>query len=302
MILNTRLSCTQGDLSFTITRAKEKRDTGNQFHVSMGAFDKAEVCKLVGLFILNQLEKNPDITGLGLYRDDGLPVMRSCSGSKADRIRKALIKIVHTCGLKITVQTNLKTVNFLDVTLNMNTSEYQPYRKPNNEPIYISQHSNHPPAIIKNIPPAIERTVSGLSSNQDTFKKAAPTYNHALRSAGYNYTIKYQNKENKNTKQNKKRRSRKITWYNPTYSKNVKTNFAADFLKLIDKQFPQTNKLHKIFNRSTVKIKLQLYEKHATDHQVTQLKGHERNEPTPPGKDMQLPRSRQLPTSRQLLG
>lgn len=103
----------------------------------MGAFDKAEVCKLVGLFILNQLEKNPDITGLGLYRDDGLPVMRSCSGSKADRIRKALIKIVHTCGLKITVQTNLKTVNFLDVTLNMNTSEYQPYRKPNNEPIYI---------------------------------------------------------------------------------------------------------------------------------------------------------------------
>ncbi|PIK47657.1 hypothetical protein BSL78_15487 [Apostichopus japonicus] len=147
--------------------------------------------------------------------------------------------------------------------------------------IYISQHSNHPPAIIKNIPPAIERTVSGLSSNQDTFKKAAPTYNHALRSAGYNYTIKYQNKENKNTKQNKKRRSRKITWYNPTYSKNVKTNFAADFLKLIDKQFPQTNKLHKIFNRSTVKIKLQLYEKHATDHQVTQLKGHERNEPTP---------------------
>ncbi|PIK45329.1 hypothetical protein BSL78_17794 [Apostichopus japonicus] len=39
------------------------------------------------------------------------------------------------------------------------------------------------------IPPAIER-VSGLSSNQDTLKKAAPTYNHGLRSAGYNCTMK----------------------------------------------------------------------------------------------------------------
>ncbi|PIK35049.1 hypothetical protein BSL78_28135 [Apostichopus japonicus] len=39
------------------------------------------------------------------------------------------------------------------------------------------------------IPPAIER-VSGLSSNQDTVRKAAPTYNHGLRSAGYNCTMK----------------------------------------------------------------------------------------------------------------
>ena len=37
-------------------------------------------------------------------------------------------------------------------------------------------------------------------------------------------------------------------------SKNVRSNIARNFLRLIDKHFPKTNKLHKIFNRNTVKV------------------------------------------------
>ena len=40
----------------------------------------------------------------------------------------------------------------------------------------------------------------------------------------------------------------------PPYSKNVKTNIRRNFLNLNDKHFPQSNKLHSLFNRNTVKV------------------------------------------------
>ena len=54
--------------------------------------------------------------------------------------------------------------------------------------------------------------------------------------------------------ENKKRRQRKITWFNPPYSKNVQTNIGEKFLKLIDKNFPKDHPLRKIINRNTVKV------------------------------------------------
>ena len=52
----------------------------------------------------------------------------------------------------------------------------------------------------------------------------------------------------------KKVRQRKIIWFNPLYSVNVKTNIGEMFLKLFDKHFLKTSKLHKIFNRNNVKV------------------------------------------------
>ena len=46
----------------------------------------------------------------------------------------------------------------------------------------------------------------------------------------------------------------KIIWFNPHYSKNVKTNVGKVFLKLLKKHFPGSHILHKIFSKSTVKI------------------------------------------------
>ena len=51
-----------------------------------------------------------------------------------------------------------------------------------------------------------------------------------------------------------KYRPRNIIWYNPPFSKNVKTNVAKTFLKLLNKHFGKTHKYHKIFNRNNVKI------------------------------------------------
>ena len=51
-----------------------------------------------------------------------------------------------------------------------------------------------------------------------------------------------------------RKRDRKVIWYNPPYSKSVKTNVGAQFLKLIGKHFPRSHKLHKIFNRNSLKI------------------------------------------------
>ena len=111
----------------------------------MGGYDGAEICGLVGLFILNTLEQKLPLASIGLYRDDGLAVMRSHSGPTADRVRKELVQIFQSFGLQITVQTNLKSVNYLDANLNLETGIHQPYRKPNDLPMYINASSSHPP-------------------------------------------------------------------------------------------------------------------------------------------------------------
>lgn len=46
---------------------------GNEgFDVPMGCYDEAEVCELVGSFILNKLASIPNKFNVGLYRDDDL--------------------------------------------------------------------------------------------------------------------------------------------------------------------------------------------------------------------------------------
>ena len=55
-------------------------------------------------------------------------------------------------------------------------------------------------------------------------------------------------------KNDNKQRKRLIIWHNPPYSANVKTNIGKTFFNLIKKDFAKTNKLHRIFDRNTVKI------------------------------------------------
>ena len=54
--------------------------------------------------------------------------------------------------------------------------------------------------------------------------------------------------------QPKHKRHRNVIWFNPPYSKNVKTNIGRTFLQLVDKHFPKSSHLHKIFNRNSIKI------------------------------------------------
>ena len=104
----------------------------------------SEIGELIGLCILQSLEQSFGKQA-GLYRDDGLAVIRSKSGRVADRARKDLIRLFETFGLKITAQANLERVNFLDITFDLTNGTYKPYRKPNDDPLYINRLSNHPP-------------------------------------------------------------------------------------------------------------------------------------------------------------
>ena len=100
----------------------------------MACYEGAKVCELVAIYILNTLSKITDIDSNGLYRDDGLGIFESLSGSQIERKKKNIIKVFKMCGLSIIVTTNITFVDFLDVTCNLKTESYQPFRKPNNEP------------------------------------------------------------------------------------------------------------------------------------------------------------------------
>ena len=189
-----------------------KRHGDPNFDVTMGSFDGAELCELVGLYILHTLGETYGVKNLGLYRDDGLAYFRNLGGPACDRIRKDMISLFKDkFGLKITISTNLKVVNFLDVTLNLLTGLYQPFKKPNDTPVYINVNSNHPPNIIKTIPEIISKRISDISSNEDIFKQAAPYYNNALSNSGYKDKISY----TKEQERNPKNRGRNIIWFNP---------------------------------------------------------------------------------------
>ena len=53
---------------------------------------------------------------------------------------------------------------------------------------------------------------------------------------------------------NSNKRTRKIIWFNPPFTQTVKTNVAKLFFRLLDKNFPKSHLLHKIFNRNTIKV------------------------------------------------
>ena len=146
----------------------------------------------------------------------------------------------------------MKIVDFLDVTFNLTNGRYYPFKKPNNTRTYINTKSDHPPTIIKNLPASIGRRISDLPQNEEIFSKAKPYYQEALKSSGYNEEILHTN-ERKSTSR-KRSRKRKIKWFNPPYSKNVQTNVAKIFLRLVNKHFPKKHKFHKIFNRNTAKV------------------------------------------------
>ena len=96
----------------------------------MGSYDGAEICELVGLFILNHLSKKFGKESIGLYRDDGLALIKSKSARLADKTRKELHNIFELFDLKITAESNLRIVNFLDVTFDLNNGKYRPIGSP----------------------------------------------------------------------------------------------------------------------------------------------------------------------------
>ena len=158
------------------------------------------------------------------------------------------MKLFKDFGLRITIQANLRITNFFDVQLNLDTSTYQPCRKPDNNPVYLNKNSNHPTTVLKQLPKSIEKRMWNISSNENVFAQSVLLYVDALPKSSFIEQLKYIASDNnrENNTEEKKQCKRKIVFFNPRYSMNVRTNIGKIFLKLIGKHFPNGNPLHKI--------------------------------------------------------
>ena len=86
----------------------------------MGGFDGTEVCELIGIYILSFLATITNSKDCGLYRDDGLLILRNANGQQIDRTPKN-IKIFKDIGFTIDIETNLK----INTLINLQTMHHK---------------------------------------------------------------------------------------------------------------------------------------------------------------------------------
>ena len=76
-----------------------------QFDVAMSSFDGAQVCKLLGLYMLHHLSSIIGVKmNTGLYRDDGLATLQTTSVLETDRIRQKIGKLFKDHNLYIVTE------------------------------------------------------------------------------------------------------------------------------------------------------------------------------------------------------
>ena len=115
------------------------KKTGDEdFDVTKGCNDGAEICETVGIYMLSRLNNIMGRDNIGLYCNDGLGICQNMSKTEIERMKKAIVKIFKDSSLSITIECNLKSVDFLDVTFDLKNNTYKPYRKPDNKPQYIT--------------------------------------------------------------------------------------------------------------------------------------------------------------------
>ena len=98
-----------------------KKTKASCFGVTINSYDGLEVCELVGTFILSGLGSIIGKKNTGLYRDDRLVVLRNMNARGTNKMRKIIIEIFNEIGFQLEIKTNLKKIEFLDVTFNLIT-------------------------------------------------------------------------------------------------------------------------------------------------------------------------------------
>ena len=251
----------------------------DNFDVPMGAYDSAQVADLVGIYILDTLGRIVNLQQVGLYRDDGIIYIPDSNGPKTASIQKKIIRAFKLLGFRIQIASNLKTVDFLDVTLNLDNGTFKPLSKNNSAPRYINISSNHPRSVLRQIPNAVNQRINKLSSGKKIFEENKSRYDDALKDSGFQGRLEYLTPVDLNSRARKnnggthtplkvgetinnsshgnrrgKNRNRKVVWFNPPFCKLTNINIGRYFLHLLDKHFNRGNPLSRIFNRNTVKI------------------------------------------------
>ena len=66
-------------------------------------------------------------------------------------------------------ESNLRVINYLDVTLNLNDGFFRPYDKPDDIIQFINREFNHRPNLFKHLPASIEKRFSSNSFDEKIF-------------------------------------------------------------------------------------------------------------------------------------
>ena len=137
----------------------------------MFSFDGEKTCELVRLYCQSKLEKILPKSTFGRYQDDGLALLRNLNGQQNGKVRENIIRVFKGIGFSLEIETSLKEVDCLDVSLHRPNESYGSEKKPNDKLLYIHGLSNHPPNVIKQIPNSIHERLSKNSSNEEIFSR-----------------------------------------------------------------------------------------------------------------------------------
>ena len=89
------------------------------------------------------------------------------------------------------VYTSLSVPSFYLINVDCLNDIYNPYRKPDNKPLYINKHSSHPLNILKQLPKSIEKPISETSSNIDVFNRSTKIYSDGLHESNFKEALKF---------------------------------------------------------------------------------------------------------------
>ena len=139
------------------------------------------------------------------------------------------------------------------MVLDLGDNSYRPFKKENSETVYVHKLSNHPEYIKAQIPISINKRLCKLSKSNKQFDYIKTNYQEALTQSKYNFKLDYSvNKQTDGA--TKRKRKRKIIYFHPPFSANVKTPIGRKFLNLIKRHFTPNHPLYKFLNPKCLKI------------------------------------------------
>ena len=115
-----------------------------------------------------------------MYRDDGLAII-SGDPRKVENVKKDICKIFKSNELRITIEASKKSVNFLDVTMNLTTGKHQPYIKESNIIKCVNIKSNHPPTVLQAVPQGINERLSAIDLQTWNQLKSGTTLSRSIK-------------------------------------------------------------------------------------------------------------------------
>ena len=96
----------------------------------MGAYDSVQITDL-SIYILDTRGRVIDPKQAGLNWGDGFIFIPDSNDPNTSKIHKKIMRAFNLIGFKIEKSSNLKIVNFLDITFNLSNNTFKPFNKDN---------------------------------------------------------------------------------------------------------------------------------------------------------------------------